>query len=1272
MPDITVTVQDTPIQVTVQETPIQVTVQEGTSIGSSIPINTGLFYPASNPSGFITAAQGGGVLTINGLSGILTLTGLGDNTITLNGNTLQISGAGGGGNTGNFASVDVANIFTQNNLFNNGIRISGASAIQFVQTGANNYSSQIIDGSSRKVLEVGRTLGGVAIRTLSDDSGNAAVSFSQVSRTLVDRSGITAIDFNSRFISGDWYTNTTQSNSYSLINVGYVSGISGVLSNGLYQSGANLITTINSLSGNIAMTGSTLYNLVNNLSGVFNSSGSQYQAQIVVLTSNYTALSGNVGATGNALYNDITGFSGVFNTTGINHQIQFASLSGNVGTTGSILYNYINNFSGVFNNTGSQLQSSINSLSGNVINTGINLGTKIDSLSGFVRNTAINVTGFGNFTGIIGLSGLGSVTVFTGINNSILISGSASAVASSNSDGINLSGNLTTTGQTLYNYITTVSGNLDTRLYSTGQTILGLINAASAGVSSFNGASGILNLTGRGNVTVISGGIGLIQVSGDTGAYANFYPFANPNNYATSGNVQSTGSTLDSKINVLSGYTYPFVNPNNYATSGNLQSTGSTVDTKINALSGFVRNTSISVTGFTAYTGAIGLSGLGIITVFTGINNSILISGTLNNGDGINLSGNLTTTGQTLYGYITTASGNLDTRVFQTGSNLYNLINNFSGVFKTSGTLWQNQLNLITSNSTSTGIQLIGIINSLSGFVSNTSISVTGFTPYTGAIGLSGLGSVTIFTGINNSILISGSSAASSNNGDGINLSGNLTTTGQTLYNYITTTSGNLDTRIFQTGSNLYNLINNFSGVFNSSGSQYQSQINTLTTNLTTTGVNLGAKIDSLSGFVRNTSVSVTGFTAFTGAIGLSGIGEVTVFTGINNSILISGRNNVGDGINLSGNLTTTGQTLYGYITSTSGNFDTRVAQTGSNLYNLINNFSGVFNSSGTQYQNQINTLTTNLTTTGVNLGSKIDSLSGFVNNTPRVSAINVTGFGNQTGIINLSGLGSITTFTGAGNFIYISGAASVAAQGGGGAAVTGISVTGSTYFSGINGQVTITGADTVSVFLNGLNGITISGASAGNQFYPLNSNPSGYLVNGGTGFITGTLTGIGLLEFDLNAGQVAAFNMPVSGGANPSGQANSYSFNFNGTSVAKVYTESFTGLVNSVVTTGLQNSSLIIDQGLNLNVSRGQTAITLDTKPFYVFTGNANTIWTLPALSTCTGRIYFLKNRGLGNLTISGVANNTIFTTGVVTSFNILSGQAFIVANAVEYWEAM
>lgn len=184
------------------------------------------------------------------------------------------------------------------------------------------------------------------------------------------------------------------------------------------------------------------------------------------------------------------------------------------------------------------------------------------------------------------------------------------------------------------------SGVLDNRLHQTGVNLLALINASSAGVGSIDGLSGNLDITGAGNiVTTINGST--IILSGDVSSLATIV------------NLSSTGSTLYNYINNFSGV---------------FNNSGAAYQIQINTNVANIAATGISLK-----------------------NTSNLISG------------NLITTGQTLYNDIVGLSGVVDNNsanLQTTGSNLYNYIRNFSG----------------NQQSFSTGIDPIGFDNYYVGF----------------------------------------------------------------------------------------------------------------------------------------------------------------------------------------------------------------------------------------------------------------------------------------------------------------------------------------------------------------------------------------------------------------------------------------------------------------------------------------------------------------------------------------------------------------------------
>jgi hypothetical protein len=91
------------------------------------------------------------------------------------------------------------------------------------------------------------------------------------------------------------------------------------------------------------------------------------------------------------------------------------------------------------------------------------------------------------------------------------------------------------------------------------------------------------------------------------------------------------------------------------------------------------------------------------------------------------------------------------------------------------------------------------------------------------------------------------------------------------------------------------------------------------------------------------------------------------------------------------------------------------------------------------------------------------------------------------------------------------------------------------------------------------------------------------------------------------------------------------------------------------------------------LSVSTSSTSsTTLSTSnDLYVFSGTTAT-WTLPPLSGNTGKFFFIKNRGTGNVTLQAAGSDSLYKSAVVSSITILPGEAYIIANDGVYWDVM
>jgi hypothetical protein len=235
-----------------------------------------------------------------------------------------------------------------------------------------------------------------------------------------------------------------------------------------------------------------------------------------------------------------------------------------------------------------------------------------------------------------------------------------------------------------------------------------------------------------------------------------------------SGNLAVSGSSVFSvrpNVNstgvVLSGES---------ATPQNLATTGSTLDTKINSLSGYSNNTFATITNLAA-TGS---------SLQTQINNLDLNYATDASVSGV--ATNLATTGSTLNTRINSLSGTL-TSTYATIANL-----------ATTGSNLQTSINTVATNLTLTGAANLARINSLSGysdgkFATVTNLATTGSTLDTKINSLSGNLTSTYATIAN--LATTGSTLNTRIN----SLSGTLTSTYATIAN-LATTGSTLNTRI--------------------------------------------------------------------------------------------------------------------------------------------------------------------------------------------------------------------------------------------------------------------------------------------------------------------------------------------------------------------------------------------------------------------------------------------------------------------------------------------
>lgn len=721
------------------------------------------YYPlGSNPSGYLTSAALSGLVN----SGDLTRYYLASNP----------SGFITTGQTGQFASAFA--------LYQTGVQLgqtifnTGAAAVQYTNTvGA--VLSGTIAATGAASISYSTAISGYLYNLINANSGRV-ISLNGLSGILnLTGAGSTyvTIDGQNLVISGaaapvnlSGYITTGQADLryYPLLSnpSGYITGIN--TGDFVTRQETGQFASANALY----LTGSYLYGLINASSAGVSSLNGLSGALTLLGT-------GNVSVSTNGQTLIVSGDTGAY--------AQFATVT-NLFLTGFSLYQTLTGLSGQFATdyaTKAQLTQSGVVLGAQIVATGTSAVVHANGvgsgLSGVIAQTGSNL--YNVITGLSGQSVFDYATKVqltqTGVTlgQTIINSGNA-AVIHANGVGSGLSGALSATGSNLYNLITGSSGQYTTdfatkiQLTLTGVQLGATINATgTAAIVHANGIgsglSGVIAQTGSALYALITGnsgqgvtdyatktqltltGVQLGATIVNTGNSAVIH--ANGIGSGLSGNLAATGSTLDNKINSLSGYSNAV-----FATkitvdllSGALATTGSNLYVLITGLSGQgvldyatkvqLTNTGVALgativsTGNAAVIHANGVgSGLSGVLTQTGVLLGATIIATGNaaishaNGIGSIISGNLTATGSYLYVTTTGLSGTFVTQIALTGSQAWNAANN-NGI-NLSGALTQSGIALMLRDTTISGI-LQGYIDAIAagtGSVLNNVVFTTG------------------------------------------------------------------------------------------------------------------------------------------------------------------------------------------------------------------------------------------------------------------------------------------------------------------------------------------------------------------------------------------------------------------------------------------------------------------------------------------------------------------------------------------------------------------
>jgi hypothetical protein len=485
--------------------------------------------------------------------------------------------------------------------------------------------------------------------------------------------------------------------------------------------------------------------------------------------------------------------------------------------------------------------------------------------------------------------------------------------------------------------------------------------------------------------------------------------------YATTTNLASTGSTLTSNINSLSGtltgnYLTTSSASSTYATITNLGSTGSTLQTNINNLSntyatitnlastGSTLVTNLASTGSTLDTKINNLSGVSVLTFG---NQTITGIKTFNSGLGTKYISGVSGSNLDIIGY----SGEADTSNrsinIQAGHGPTTIPLAGGGINITAGnspnfSANTSNINLRAGTGTNNSAGGINIYagaspnyagtNSIFG---NININSDGFsTPYSKTINIYRSGNIGVFPYPFVGVVID-NNKVDVNNGMALQVSGvNVTPSLYATSANLASTGSTLVTNLASTGSTLQTNINNLSNTY------------ATITNLASTGSTLNTRINNLSGYINSTSSNIvftTGNQTISGiksfaqdtTFGDSSQGDFLVISG--NQFTVYGSGNFTSGLFVNGNAVLTGVNLNSYATTAN------LASTGSTLDTKINNLSGYVTGITGTFGASVNSLNANAVFI---TGNQIISGNKSFKNTLSVTNISgLSGVGGPTSI---------------------------------------------------------------------------------------------------------------------------------------------------------------------------------------------------------------------------------------------------------------------------------
>lgn len=963
------------------------------------------FYPRNNPSGYLTSSSSitgaigqGSVVITNNSGGILYISGSASS-----GSSVSVSGYATSGdlyNTGSILNNRINNLSGFATGFSGLLQsevniLNNQTGLFYLRTNPSGYLTQFATNGTL-ITEWDST-------NLLYTVAGAPKSISWGVGQTFDSGDNISIDYNNRILYGQW-------------------NITGINTGQFYlKSNPQNYST----SGNVQSTGQNLYNLLTNASGQFN-----------INNKGQTPWTGNINATGYQLLNlsaiSFTG-AGLLTTNFGGITIFSTDINGNISFPNSVVPDTLN----VMNDS---------RISGWLY---------MPDMKVFGAHNKVRMADYG--TDIFYIYDNTELPFLSNDNGESSLGGFSSTTLSLNgtsSFGFNIFEAHNQGVVNIYSYAQSGAGqvlrenfdSISTNLYDqTGAKLLTL----KSGNIYFPNAT-IYN-NGSGNYTNLSVNNNQVLTINNSGA---FYSSSNPQNYASSGNIQSTGQNLYNYIIGNSGYIENLF----------VHRTGQELITGIKEFASEIRFNSgiktplqfIGDSNFTWGSGHFISIITGAISNITGIlpsatdysgkmfivknnkNTTFQLSGTIdgivnptiNSNDGIILygySGNWTYLNSTGNQYLdtrtTSLSGQINTSLTSSGVSLISIIQNtgqqawtatnnnsinLSGNLALSGTnlynLIVNESGQLSTNLTQTGVTIENQITSLSGWAaSNLNLQTTGSNLYSLITNLSGQSNINYAPALNNYVYQTGiqnitgikTFASEIRINSGIKIPSKFVNANYTL------TSG--DNIVIATGS-----LTNITGILPSSidySGVLFNIINGGTTSYQISGT-IGQDVNPI--LYQYESIGIYAYSGAwqylnnrSGSFATTTNLTLTGQTLYNNIIAASGaaQNN---GINISGNLAITGQTLRNTIFGGDTNLSGNLATTGTTLYNLTVGLSGALNSSGAYIETQINSLSGFATGFSGVLQTSINNIVV----PSAVTGLQITGGNSINGLVYISGLG--------------------------------------------------------------------------------------------------------------------------------------------------------------------------------------------------------------------------------------------------------------------------